>query len=105
MMKMKQHALNALVKANEVYQANKPKIYGIAGAIATAGTMAITVGAEGETQTVDLNSQLVSSLSSVDYNIVLTTVVALIPVVFPAVFNLTAVRKGISFVLGLFRGA
>lgn len=101
---IKNIARSAFDKAFSHFGENKAKYVGAATAVVTSvNAFMLQAGAEGET--VDVGSQLVTAMSGVDYNIVLTTVVALIPVVFPAVFNLTAIRKGISWVLSLMRGA
>lgn len=55
--------------------------------------------------TVDLVSQLTTNLSGIDYTVIYSAIVALIPTVFPAVFGITAIRKAIGWVLSMVRGA
>ncbi|MBO7693186.1 MAG: hypothetical protein J6T10_11210 [Methanobrevibacter sp.] len=55
--------------------------------------------------TVDLVSQLTTNLAGIDYTVIYSAIVALIPTVFPAVFGITAIRKAIGWVLSMIRGA
>lgn len=67
--------------------------------------LSFVIPASAEEASLDnLSNTLITNLTSVDYMIILEVVVAIIPVVFPALFGLIAVRKGISFALGMFRG-
>lgn len=101
--KLKVQALAA--KAHDFYEANKVKAIATGTTVmATASSFAVSAGAEGDVTTT-LSDDLVKAMSSVDYSVILTCVVALVPAVFPAVFGLIAVRKGIGFVLGMVRGA
>lgn len=53
----------------------------------------------------DLSHTLVTNLGAVDYTVIYTAIVALIPTVFPAIFGITAIRKAIGWVLSMVRGA
>lgn len=44
-------------------------------------------------------------VTGIDFSVLITEVTSLIPQVLPAVFTLLAVRKGISFLMGMVRGA
>lgn len=55
--------------------------------------------------TVTLVDTLVTNLKDVDYSIIYSAIVALIPTVFPAIFGVTAIRKAIGWVLSMVRGA
>lgn len=44
-------------------------------------------------------------MSSVDFSVVMDEIVGLIPQVLPGVFIILGIRKGISFVMGMVRGA
>lgn len=52
-----------------------------------------------------LTEQVVSNLGAVDYTVIFSVIVSLIPAIFPAVLGVTAIRKGISWVLGMVKGA
>lgn len=54
---------------------------------------------------VDLVTTLTTNLGNVDYTVIYSAIVALIPTVFPAVFGITAIRKAIGWVLSMVRGA
>lgn len=56
-------------------------------------------------ETVGLTQQVVTNLSAVDYTVIFSIIVSLIPTIFPAVLGVTAIRKGISWVLGMVKGA
>lgn len=56
-------------------------------------------------ETVNLTEQVVTNLGAVDYTVIFSIIVALIPTIFPAVLGVTAIRKGISWVLGMVKGA
>lgn len=49
--------------------------------------------------------QVITNLGAVDYSVIFNIIVALIPTVFPAVLGVYAIRKGISWVLGMIKGA
>ncbi|MBE6843635.1 MAG: hypothetical protein E7510_12520 [Ruminococcus sp.] len=55
--------------------------------------------------TVTLVDTLVTNLKDVDYTVIYSAIVALIPTVFPAIFGVTAIRKAIGWVLSMVRGA
>lgn len=55
--------------------------------------------------TPNLVTQLTTNLSGIDYTVIYSAIVALIPTVFPAVFSVTAIRKAIGWVLSMVRGA
>ena len=54
---------------------------------------------------VDLVTTLTTNLSGIDYTVIYSAIIALIPTVFPAVFSITAIRKAIGWVLSMIRGA
>lgn len=56
-------------------------------------------------ETTNLVTTLTNNLSGIDYTVIYSAIVALIPTVFPAVFGITAIRKAISWVLSMVRGA
>lgn len=55
--------------------------------------------------TTNLVTTLTENLGNVDYTVIYSAIVALIPTVFPAVFGITAIRKAIGWVLSMVRGA
>lgn len=55
--------------------------------------------------TVNLVDTLVTNLEGVDFTVIYSAIIALIPTVFPAVFGITAIRKAIGWVLSMVRGA
>lgn len=56
-------------------------------------------------ETTNLVTTLTNNLSGIDYTVIYSAIVALIPTVFPAVFGITAIRKAIGWVLSMVRGA
>lgn len=52
-----------------------------------------------------ITEKVVTNLSAVDYTVIYTIIVSLIPAIFPAVLGVTAIRKGINWVLGMVKGA
>lgn len=55
--------------------------------------------------TTTLVDTLVTNLGGIDYTVIYSAIVALVPTVFPAVFGVTAIRKAIGWVLSMVRGA
>lgn len=54
---------------------------------------------------VNLVDTLVTNLEAIDFTVIYSAIVALIPTVFPAVFGITAIRKALGWVLSMVRGA
>ena len=89
-----------MLKSNKV-----KKVAATALSVACCAAMFVVPASAADVDTTNLSDTLVNSLSSVNYNVILEVVVSLVPVIFPALFGCMAVRKGISFALGMFRGA
>lgn len=45
------------------------------------------------------------NITGVDFTVIMQEITALIPALLPAVFGVLAVRKGLSFIMGMVRGA
>lgn len=91
--KVKTFATNAITKGKLTA--------GVVGTTAAATILTVVSGAEGQTVTVP---SIASQVTQASFNGILTQITDLLPVLLPVVVAGLALRKGISFMIGMIRG-